>query len=206
MIRFLGIELETTKDTFIPRPETELLVQVCLEAIKEPYTGILDVGTGSGNIAIALAKQDRTCKITALEKSNDALTVAKRNAQHFGVLDRITFVEGDLFSNLHNAKFDIIVSNPPYVPRWEIATLASHVKKEPYIALDGGEDGLDFYKRIIEGTPRFLKAAGLLIMELGYNQAHRVKTLLEREGFSDIELYKDFAGINRIIKARWTNS
>jgi len=211
MMNFLGLELHTTKDTFIPRPETELLVEVCLDIIKadlfplgrwEKFK-ILDIGTGSGNIAVSLTNKRRDCKIVALDKSKEALALAKKNAHKFGVRDRIDFVTGDVFTGLEGGcKFDIIVSNPPYVPVWEIPTLADSVKREPWMALDGGEDGLNFYKEIIGGAPGFLKKPGYLIMEMGYNQSFYIKRLLEKAGFSDIEIFEDFSGIDRVIKAK----
>ncbi|MBL7069320.1 MAG: peptide chain release factor N(5)-glutamine methyltransferase [Candidatus Omnitrophica bacterium] len=207
MTDFLGLDLHTTKETFIPRPETELLVEVCLGVMQELQADsplhILDIGTGTGNIAIPLTKIRRDCKIVALDKSEEALAVAGKNAEKFGVLDKIEFVTSDIFSSLARArKFDIIVSNPPYVSTWEIATLSDCVKDEPRMALDGGEDGLDFYRRIIADAPGFLKGPGCLIMEIGYNQSFYVKRLLEEARFKDIEIFKDSSGIDRVIKAK----
>ncbi|MDB4349718.1 peptide chain release factor N(5)-glutamine methyltransferase [Omnitrophica bacterium] len=221
MTKFLGLDFDTTKDTFIPRPETELLVKVCLDTVRHCAGSayILDIGTGTGNIAVSLTKMDKTCKIVALDESEGALAVARENARRFGVSDRIEFIQSNLYSNLHGChceerrrrdeaiSFDIIVSNPPYIPAWEIATLAGHVKKEPRIALDGGDNGLDFYKMIIDGAPQVLKKRGYLIMEMGYNQSHYIKKILRESGsFADVETFKDFSNIERVIKAQWINS
>ncbi|NQT07048.1 MAG: peptide chain release factor N(5)-glutamine methyltransferase [Candidatus Omnitrophica bacterium] len=204
MTQFLGIELKTTKDTFIPRPETELLVNRCLDVIG-PDARILDIGTGSGNISIALTAARQDCRIVALEKSQETLSVARENAASLGVSERIDFKESDLLHILehNNIYFDIIISNPPYIPSWEMMTLTDDVRREPGMALDGGEDGLSFYKRIISTAPKHLKSSGYLLMELGYNQAFSVKRLLEEAGYTGIELFKDFQGIERVIRARW---
>jgi release factor glutamine methyltransferase len=226
MAQFLGLDVETTKETFIPSPETELLVRACLEAIKRiesPY--ILDIGTGTGNIAVSLTKADGNCKIVALDESEGALAVAGKNAERFGVSERIEFIQSDLYaalalepldSRLYTSmfkrfrfkrfinRFDIIVSNPPYIPTWEIFTLADHVKDEPWTALDGGDDGLDFYKRIIDGAGKFLKKGGRLIMEMGYNQSFDIKKLLEESGsFVDIRTIKDSSKIDRVVEAQY---
>lgn len=234
MTRFLGLDFKAD-NTFIPRPETELLVEVCLrhceKIAKAPFSllrgmrgakiggsayggkrrsnlHILDIGTGSGNIAISLTKQNRLCKIVALDTSDEALAAAGKNAERHGVSGRIEFVKSDLFGNINFYHFDIIIANPPYIPSWEIETLADHVKSEPRAALDGGKDGLDFYKSIIEEAPRFLRERGLVIMEIGYNQAYHVEKMLFDSGnFGNIEVFKDSSNIDRVIKAsRWTNS
>jgi len=203
MTKFLGLDFKTTKDTFIPRPETGLLVKASLDIMPRDKARILDIGTGTGNIAISLTKADRVCKIVALDKSEEALAIAKENAKHLGVSDRIKFIKSDLFSDLAIEPFDIIVSNPPYIPDWEIPTLADYVKDEPRLALDGGEDGLGFYKKIIEAAPKFLKEGGFLIMEMGYSQSYHVKRLLRESGnFTDIEILKDYSNIDRVIRAR----
>lgn len=208
MIKFLDLEFRTTKKTFAPRPETGLLVKVCLDVMKNT-TGhrqfyILDVGTGTGNIAVSLTKNHTSCKMIALDESAEALKVARANAKRLGVFDRIEFVHSDLFKNVEG-RFDIIVSNPPYIPTWEIITLADHVRQEPIRALDGGEDGGAFYRRLINESPRFLKDGGYLAMELGYNQAYKIKNLLQDSGsFRDIRIFKDFANIDRVIRAQWT--
>ena len=166
MTDFLGLDLHTTKETFIPRPETELLVEVCLGVMQELQADsplhILDIGTGTGNIAIPLTKIRRDCKIVALDKSEEALAVAGKNAEKFGVLDKIEFVTSDIFSSLARArKFDIIVSNPPYVSTWEIATLSDCVKDEPRMALDGGVSQFVF----VRGTPDDVRRATIRVLD-----------------------------------------
>ena len=190
----------------IPRPETELLVEEALKWLRlhPQISNAVDVGTGSGNIAIALTKKIKTCKIVALDHSEEALKVAMQNAQAHGVGGRIRFVKSDLFRVLEDFKFDIIVANPPYIPTWEIETLSEDVKREPKLALDGGDDGLQYYRRIINEAQGYLKSGGFLIMELGYNQSRAVMRMLINTGnFTDIEVSKDFSKIDRVIKARW---
>jgi len=226
MTKFMGLEYTTSKGAFIPRPETELLVEACLELVRHfAESRILDIGTGTGIIPISLTKSAKDCTIVALDKSSAALEIAQDNARAHGVFDRIEFLESDLYdalkgplepfsgrlsvkqngSSLSYNHFDIIISNPPYIPTWEIATLAEHVKNEPMMALDGGEDGLVFYRKLIAGAPAFLKKGGYLIMEMGYGQSFHLKKMLKEAGFLDIEVKKDLSNIDRIIKARWTN-
>lgn len=208
-MQFAGLELKTTKDTLIPRPETELLVKACLDTMQGRPAHILEIGTGSGNIAVSLTSKNRDCKITTLDISGKALEIAQENAVRHGVQHRIEFIKSDLFSNLEKScpnNYDIIISNPPYIASWEIETLATHVKEEPRIALDGGQDGLDFYKKIIRECAPYIKNNGHLIMEIGYGQSHKIKKILEQAGnFADIEIIKDISGIDRVVKARWIN-
>lgn len=209
-VKFMDSYFLVPDDVFTPRPETELLVNVTLYALEilgdsPKPAGILDIGTGSGNVAISLTKLNKNCKLICLDIDKKALDIAKTNAELNGVSDKIQFVHSDLFDGLHERyglSFDIIVSNPPYVAKWEIATLSEPAKAEPLIAIDGGEDGLDFYRRLCSGAWRFLTKGGFLIMEMGYNQAHFIKDLLTQNNFTDFELFKDNAGIERIIMAR----
>jgi len=209
MTKFAGLDLKQPKETFTPRLETELLVEICLKTMEGPSPYILDIGTGIGNIPIALTLKNHVCKIVALDKSEAALIAAHENASYHGVEDRIEFIKSDLFGVLNenvSSPFDIIVSNPPYIATWELATLSQSVREEPRMALDGGEDGLYFYKEIIKEAPRFLKEGGSLIVEIGYNQSYPVKRLLEESSaFKGIELFKDLFGIDRVIRARWIN-
>lgn len=204
---FCGLEFIVNEDVFIPRPETEVLVQTALDLSYELRVmsyelRILDLCTGSGNIAIALTKNIRNCKIVASDISEEALAVAKKNAAFNGVLKRIEFINSDLFSKLEG-KFDIVVSNPPYVARYEFETLDKEVLTEPRIAIDGGPDGLDFYGRIAQDAPRFLKNGGYLIMEIGFGQAHPIKEIIEKTGALDIvETKIDQNGIDRVMVAR----
>ncbi len=208
---FMGLEFLVTPDVFIPRPETELLVEKTIGLIKtvdrRPGTAdqlrILDLGTGSGNIAIALTKFVSACKIIVSDISKEALCIAKKNARKNGVEERIEFVLSDLFADFAGAEFDIVVSNPPYVASADIDKLDKEISFEPRMALDGGADGFDFYRRIINETGRFLKRNGFLILELGFGQADEIEELLYKNNFENIIIYKDYNIINRVGIAQW---
>lgn len=208
--KFCGLEMLVDENVLIPRPETEVLVETALEIINERRTAndewrVLDLCTGSGNIAIALTKNAPDCTIVASDISRDALNVAKRNAVLNGVEDRIEFLNSDLFNNI-TGKFDIIVSNPPYIARWEFAGLQKEVLKEPRIALDGGEDGLDFYRNITACCIANLNKNGFLIFEIGFGQKKEIVDIINKTGlFKVIEIRKDQNGIDRVIVARWIN-
>jgi release factor glutamine methyltransferase len=210
--QFFGLEFEVNDDVFIPRPETEVLVQTVLDIVRESGVGsresgarILDLCTGAGNIAISLTKNLTNCKIVASELSDGALRVARRNAELNGLADKIIFIKSDLFASIDD-KFDIIASNPPYVARREFPTLQKEVLMEPRIALDGGEDGLDFYKRIIDAAPEHINDGGYLVMEIGYGQAPHIKKMIEsKQGFKFIEVKEDQYVIERIVVAKWKN-
>lgn len=168
---------------------------------------VLDLCTGSGCIAVSIAKELTLDRVYAIDVSEGALRIAQENAKRIGVWDKITFLSGDLFNALEGigleGAIDLIVSNPPYVSRAEMNTLQPEIMDyEPALALYGGEDGLDFYSRIIHDSPRYLSPEGALIMELGYGKAEGVRHLLEEEKvFAGIEIIKDLAGIDRVIKA-----
>jgi release factor glutamine methyltransferase len=209
---FYSLGFRVTPDTFIPRPETEFIIDAVLE--KLPITNyqlpitIVDLGTGCGNIAITLAKYISHSKMYATDISKKALEIAEENARRHRVEDRIAFLEGDLFSPLKDyhmeGKIDFLVSNPPYIIRSEIRSLMPEVANyEPRIALDGGEDGLSFYRRIIKGAAQYLKSKGYLIMELGIGQAPQVKEMIEKTlEFESIGIIKDYSQIERVIIAR----
>lgn len=203
---FLDFELETEGLTFHPRPETELLVGKAVELVSKVNSRILDIGTGCGNIAISLIKYLPSSRITALDISDTALRAARENAKKYGVEERIEFVKSNLFENIkgrYKAFFDLIISNPPYISLEEFSSLPEKVKGDPYLALYGGIDGMDFYRKIVKKAPLYLKRGGILLMEIGYNQSAAVKYMLDSSGvFKDIEIYKDYSGIDRIIKAR----
>ena len=207
---FMDFEFKVSPDTLIPRPETELLVEKVIETANKLYDlrlttynlQILDIGTGCGNIAISLTKYIPQSRITALDISDEALIKAKQNAFDLGVSDKIDFIKSNLFDSLeYSVKYDIIVSNPPYVSKIDMGTLPEEVNEEPPAALYGGVDGLDFYKKIIRGAPKFLKKNGFLIMEMGYDQSLSVQDILKDSGYRDIEIFKDYSGIDRIAKA-----
>jgi len=197
---FMGLELAVNPSVLIPRPETEQLVDAALKIFKSGRA--LDLGTGSGNIAIALAKFVSKSRIISIDISAKAMEVAKTNAKRHGVEDRIEFIHKDLKDYSSDFQFDLVISNPPYIPTDQLSVLPEDVQKEPAIALDGGRDGLNFYRIIIKYTPHLLRGGAYLMMEFGDGQAEAIKKLIEaQEAFSSIEIIQDLAGRDRIIKA-----
>ena len=195
---FMGLEFEVTKDVLIPRQDTEILVEE-VRKICEGRT-VLDLCTGSGCIVVSLAKLGKVKSAVGADISREALAVAERNAKRNKV--RVEFVESDLFANIHE-NYDVIVSNPPYIPTKVITELMPEVRDhEPHIALDGSEDGLEFYRRIAADAKHHLKENGYLFFEIGYNQGNDLRQILAREGFVDIKIKKDFAGLDRVVSAR----
>ncbi len=194
---FYGYNIKVDERVLIPRPETELLVMESLKYVKD-NSKVLDLCTGSGAIAIALKKEKPTVSVSAVDVSNQALELAIENAQVNDV--EIEFIQSDLFDKLGDKTFDVIVSNPPYIKRGDIQTLQVEVKNfEPVIALDGGVDGLDFYKKITKHAKNYLNENGVILMECGIGQAQEIVQLLK--GFSKVEIIKDYEGIDRIVKA-----
>ncbi len=203
---FWSLEFEVNPSVLIPRPETELLVErgiECVKDIKRPW--ILDIGTGSGAIAIALAKELHDAVIWATDISKEAIEVAKRNAEKHKVLNKIKFLKGDLWEPLEkqNVKFHLIVTNPPYVSSEDYYNLPSEVKDwEPKIALWGGKKGLSLIKRIITGVAQFLFSGGFLLIEISPPQAECVKQLITQTGsFKALKAIKDYSGNLRVIEA-----
>lgn len=211
-VEFRGLAFKVTRDTLIPRPETELLVEEALHAARASGEGgikIIDLCTGSGCIAVSVAKELPGCRVYATDISGKALKVARENAVKNGVAGRVGFFEGDLFkplssSNLYS-RINLVLSNPPYVSGADMDKLAPEVKDyEPREALYGGEDGLDFIRSIINGSQEYLLPGGYLIMEIGYGQAQSIKDIALKTGFFEgIEVKKDYSGIERIFKARF---
>ncbi len=209
---FWSLDFKIDSRVLIPRPETELLVEQSLLIISEGslnrVLSVLEIGTGSGAIAIALAKEVRNMAVVATDISMEALALAKENARDAGVQDQIDFVNGDLFGPLHprkgRAAFDLIISNPPYITRGKIDTLAREVKNhEPRLALDGGEDGLDFYRLIIPEGGAYLRQGGWLLVEVALGQSGMVSEMIETSGdFLDPESISDLSGIGRVVKAQ----
>ena len=201
---FMRNMFKVTPDTLVPRPETELLVESIVMAA-EAVGGdvkILDIGTGSGAIIVSLLDYLPQAKGVGLDISVGALTVAKENAVSIGVAERAGFLRSDVFSALPlDKKFDIIVSNPPYIPAGDIAGLAKDVQQEPIGALDGGADGLDFYRRITKEAPLHMVEDGLLAFEIGIYQGEAVAELCRQAGFGAVAIRKDYAGIERMIFA-----
>ena len=206
---FCGLDIRVNEDVLIPRPETELLVEIVAGLVRSPKSvvrskRILDLGTGSGCIAIALTKKLPDCKIVASDISEKALALASENAGMHKA-EQIEFIKSDLFSDL-KGRFDIIVSNPPYISGPEFAELQEEVLREPRIALYGGEDGLDFYRSIFSSAGKFLNDGGHVAVEIGYGQAGAVRDICEDvNGFSVVEIKKDLGGIDRVIVAKWTS-
>jgi release factor glutamine methyltransferase len=209
---FWSTDFKVDPRVLIPRPETELLVEQGLSILSEisfkRVPSVLEIGTGSGAIAIALAKEMKNIFLVATDVSGDALILATENAKSAGVLDRIKFVNGDLFGPFRPSKerniFDLILSNPPYIIRGKISTLPKEVKDhEPIIALDGGEDGLAFYTRILPETPFYLREGGWLLLEVALGQSRIVSEMIERGGhFFKPGSVPDLSGIGRVVRAQ----
>ncbi len=205
---FRGLEFAVTPDVLIPRPETELVVESTLHAAAgNPSPLILDLCTGSGCIAVSLAKEVPAARVFAADMSARALAVARENARRHGVSDHIRFLEGDLFGPLEELdikeRVDIIAANPPYIPSSDLPVLQPEVRDyEPVMALIAGPGGTEIHRRIIETAPDFLKKGGALIMEMGLGQADRLCRLVEGAGaYTAPEILKDLAGIERVIVA-----
>lgn len=201
---FMKMNFYVNEDVLIPRPDTEILVEEVINiSNKANKVKILDMCTGSGIIAISLAKYIKNSEITAVDISPKALRIAKLNAKNNNVEEKITFIESDLFNNIVKEKYDIIVSNPPYIKNEVIKSLDKEVQKEPYIALAGGEDGLEFYRKIINQGFEYLKFNGYLCLEIGYDQKKEVIDIINsEEKYSEIYAKKDLAGNDRIIIAK----
>ena len=232
---FWSLKFKVTKDTLIPRPETEILVQTVLDIIRSQWSvvsgqlNILDIGTGSGNIAVSIAKESPESHVFTVDKSDSALSVAKENAIIHNVAGRITFLKGDLYSPFNpptpplispfspsseggegevvkggkEGFFDIIVSNPPYIPTGDIEALMPEVRDwEPRQALDGGKDGLEIIRKIIKDAHLFLKPGGVIAMEIGFGQSEEVcRIISDIDKFHNIKTIKDLSGIERVVTA-----
>jgi len=201
---FYGLPFRVNSDVLIPRPETEHVVEKVLE-LASLLVGprVVDVGTGSGAIAIALAHESPGAKVTATDISDAALRVARQNAERTGVAERIRFLEGDLLEPVAEEQFEFVISNPPYVATDDRASLAVEVRDhEPDVALFAGSNGLDIYRRLAPAAYSVLVAGGYAVFEIGYGQAEAVAELFSAAGFVDIEFAKDLQGIDRVITAR----
>ena len=199
---FFGLEFMVTPDVLIPRPETELLVEETLrlaQGINQPL--IIDVGTGSGCIAIALAREIEAAKVIATDISGGALRVAQSNAQKHELQNQLEFIESDLFSGIEaGTKADLIVSNPPYIAAKEMPGLQREVRDwEPKTALTDFGDGLEFYRRLLHEAPAYLKPGGYFICEMGYDQSGKIQALVDRKVWSQPNILSDLQGIARIM-------
>ena len=201
---FMKLNFFVNEDVLIPRPDTEILVEEVIKiARKINAKKILDMCTGSGAIAVSLAKYLDNVEITAVDISEKSLDVAKTNAKNNEIENKITFIESNLFENIVNEKYDIIVSNPPYIRKDVIKTLTKEVQKEPKIALDGGYDGLDFYRKITHQSEEYLKFNGYLCFEIGYDQKKEViKIINDEKKFTGTYSKKDLCDNDRIIVTR----
>lgn len=201
---FMKLNFYVDENVLIPQPDTEILVEEVIKHCSKNETNhtlkILDLCTGSGAIAISLAKYINNCEITATDISNKAIQIAKLNAEKNLVHHKIKFIESDMFENINTNDFNIIVSNPPYIEKHVISSLSEEVQKEPHIALDGGIDGLKFYKIIIDNSYNYLNANGKLFLEIGYNQKDSVFDLIKKSGqYEKYNCIKDLSNNDRVI-------
>jgi release factor glutamine methyltransferase len=195
---FFGLNFKVTPATLIPRPETELLVELALLRMQQGRAGrILDLGTGSGAVALSIAYARRDAEVVAVDASAAALQVARENAERLGIRNT-SFLQSDWFTALNGQRFDLIVSNPPYVAAGDVHLARGDVRFEPLSALASGADGLDDIRCIILAAPQHLTAKGWLLLEHGYDQAEPVRALLKQNGFDDVFSEKDLAGIERV--------
>ena len=200
---FYGLDFIVTPDVLIPRPETELVVENALKILKTlKNPRFCEVGTGSGCVSVSILHQNKTASATGLEISAKALSVTRRNAEKHGVLDRFELKISDVFENLSNKQFDLIVSNPPYIPIKDMADLQLEVRDfEPPNALTDGAHGLSIIEKIVNESPKFLKPNGCLLMEIGFNQSVQVREMFSSEIWQTVEIFHDLQGIPRMIKA-----
>ncbi|GAB6137283.1 peptide chain release factor N(5)-glutamine methyltransferase [Halanaerobaculum tunisiense] len=202
---FMSLEFKVTSDVLVPRPETEHLVESALEEIEQSNHQefrVADIGTGSGAIIISLVKlAAKTVTGVGVDISEAALKVAYENALQHNIAGRIDFKAGDLLQPIEES-VDLIVSNPPYIPAADLADLPLAVQQEPELALAGGEDGLDYYRQIINQAPAKLAEEGLIALEVGANQASAVAELLTKAGSKEVEIQEDYAGIERVVLGR----
>lgn len=220
---FMGLDFYVREGVLIPRPDTEILVEYIIDLVKGKYFNdkdnikIVDIGTGSGAITLSLAHYLENVYVYSIDLSQEALQVARENAKRLNLESRVTFIEGNVLSPLEELKLynsiDIIVSNPPYIPTMDIQELQKEVAEfEPKLALDGGEDGLDFYREIVRESKKYLVEGGVLAFEIGYDQGQAVKELMLWDrgtgtmshlcSFKDVKIIKDLAGHDRVVIGR----
>ena len=202
---FFGRTFKTDRRALIPRPDTELLIEAVLKNLltREPNaTHLVDVGTGSGVLAITFALEQPELEVVAVDISNDALELAQENAERLGVSDRIVFHRSDLLDQI-DGSFDWIVANLPYIPTADIPGLQREVQFDPALALDGGEDGLAIVKRLLESIAGKIALNGVVALELGQGQAKTVSNFLARQNYRDVSIMKDYQGVERVLIARY---
>lgn len=196
---FMKMDFYVDENVLIPQPDTEIVVEEAIDIInRNKLSKVLDMCTGSGILAISIAKYTDASKITAVDISEKALDVAEKNAISNDVNTKIKFIKSDMFKNI-SEKFDLIISNPPYIRTDVIKILSEEVKNEPILALDGGIKGLDFYNIIAENAKKYLNENGYLVLEIGYDQKTEVVNLLEAQEYSEIRVIKDMGGNDRVI-------
>jgi release factor glutamine methyltransferase len=205
---FMGLELIVSEDVLIPRGDTEIIVEKLLElADRDVSLKIIDMCTGTGAIAVSLAHYLPKSEVIAVDVSEAALSCCRENINKHNLQERVKAVKSNLFEDLTRLELtnniDMVVSNPPYIPTQDIETLSDNVKSyEPMLALDGGEDGLDFYRKIVQYSSSYLKSGGILAFEIGYNQGQDVMKIIEESNsYYNISCYKDLAGLDRCIIA-----
>lgn len=200
---FYDLSFEVTPAVLIPRQETEFLVEACIHILRtRQYPSFIDIGVGSGAIALCIAEHVKDALVYGSDTSAPALDVARKNAESYNLASRVLFREGDMFSPFPDTKFDLVVSNPPYIPSAQIPTLQPEVSLyEPHQALDGGEDGLDAYRTLIPQSTQYLKENGFLALEIGIGQAAAVKEMCEQNGFAEVNVISDYSGIERVVVA-----
>lgn len=212
---FMNLKFYVDENVLIPQPDTEIIVEKSIEILEKllklkkeqndnSIIKILDLCTGSGAIAVVLEnyilnRKYNSIEINASDISEKALEIAKKNAKENNKDSKIKFIKSDMFNKIYINDFDIIISNPPYIETDTISTLSKEVQNEPHIALDGGEDGLKFYRCIAEKSSKYLKNDSYLLLEIGYNQKESVKKLLDNNNFCNIECIKDLAGNDRVL-------
>lgn len=199
---FLGRDFHVDERVLIPRPETELLAERAIAALRSRETPVvLDLCCGSGCLAVSMALEAPHAEVHAADLSEGALAVTRMNAERLGA--KVTLHQGDLFDALpKELRFDVIVSNPPYIPAADCLGLQAEVRREPMMALDGGADGYDFYRRIAKAAPRRLLPGGTLLMEVGFDQSQGVMALCREAGLRDVQAHEDYQHISRMVEAR----
>jgi release factor glutamine methyltransferase len=204
---FWSLDFVVDENVLSPRPETELLIETALNCTYSPTAKILDLGTGSGAIAVTMAKENSECKVLAIDIDPKALNIAKENSERHGVINRIEFICADLRTIDWSGCFSLILSNPPYIKSEDIEKIMPEVRNyEPWKALDGGLTGLDFYRSIIPMAVERLEENGFLILEIGHDQADEVTALLNNFScYQNIKVIQDYSGYDRVIKTQKKN-